>query len=137
MNYSIGKIQNKNNLFSLTMVMAMMAAATATSMSSGCEDCEYKTEQWEEQMYNATGPPCPDGMQEVIYAMYYACGGCDVDTYPNFWNVTVGSEWDDTNNATRDAVEVFGCSGAHSSTVFSLGLGVLMSVMAASITALE
>jgi hypothetical protein len=135
MNYSIGKIPNKNNLFMLTVVMSMMAAATATP--SGCEDCEYKTEQWEEQMYNATGPPCPDGMQEVIDAMYYACGGCDVDTYPNFWNVTVGSEWDDTNNATRDAVEVFGCSGAHSSTVFSLGLGVLMSVMAASITALE
>jgi hypothetical protein len=133
MNYSIGKIPNKNNLFVLTVVMSMMAAAAATP--SGCEDCGYKTEQWESQMYNATGPPCPDGMQDVIDAMYYACGGCNVDTYPNFWNVTVGSEWDDTNSATRDAVEAFGCSGAHRSTVFSLGLGVLMSVVAASITA--
>ena len=117
----------------LTLVVAMMAASTATP--SGCGDCGYKTEQWEEQMDIATGPPCPDGMQEVIDAMYYACGGCDVNIYPNFWNVTVGSEWDDTNNATREAVEVFGCSGTHRTTVFSIGLGVLMSVVAASITA--
>jgi len=120
-------------LFKLTIAMIIMATTTATP--SGCEDCNYKTEQWEDQMNNATGPPCPYGLQEATDSMYYACGGCKVNTDPNFWNVTVGSEWDDTNNATKDVVEVFGCSKAHHITAFSFGMVMLMTGMVVGITA--
>ena len=120
-------------LFTLTVAMIIMATAT-TATPSGCEDCNYKTELWKDQMDNATGPPCPYDLQVSIDSMYYACGGCKVNTDPNFWNVTVGSEWDDTNNATRDAVVVFGCSGAYRTAAFSIGMVVLMSSIVASIT---
>jgi hypothetical protein len=133
MNYSIGKIPNKYNFFVLTVTLLLMSTGATPDFAS--DNCRSATEIWEDQMDIATGPPCPVELQGAIDSMYSTCGGRMINETPNFWNVTIGSEWDDTNNATKNAVEVFGCSGAHRTTVLSVGLSVLMSIVVASITA--
>ena len=118
----------------LTVTMCVMLFATATPDIS-CSSCSATAQVWTEEMRNATGPPCPDQLQADIDAMYWACGNCPVPYSPNFWNVSAGTSWDDTNNATKNAVEVYGCSAVSATaTPLALSALILMCVLVASIT---